>query len=494
MVRDVKALDLILRRHAQDTCELHGVEEDAAGHEAPSAPEEAGEQLVAKLLAAATVEEAVEVRARVALAVLPALATIRRLDVLRHGEEAHSQQPDHARAEVQAGCAQGVVDLELQLQRAEPEEGQRAQGRDDEEHGPDGDDGAARADGDHACQDAVHGVLDRGVLVHRHAEQERRDAARATSERGDGGDTGGLASHGAGDGEAGACVEGDEAEPEDEDAEGHHAHVAGRDLHRLAALVEAPEARTQGHCGHQGRDARERVDSAAASIVNDGHLVEEAVGTPDPVRGDGVDDAGQHDAVDHVRPELDALGHRPRHDGGDGGCEDVLEEPGEVVLLAGWCQGKVAPADELVARAIASPAICETVAKQVVDHASDHSVHEVLEHDALGVLGANGARLEQAEARLQEEADEASNQDPGGVDGGVELRAHGLEHLIEGGRVLKAPRLLLRLKLLDALLALCQGRLQRGLVDLELVLVVCKLTHEDAHVRHIGHVHGGGHA
>jgi len=76
----------------------------------------------------------------------------------------------------------------------------------------------------------------------------------------------------------------------------------------------------------------------------------------------------------------------------------------------------VAATSEGVAGSITWTLVADRVAEEIVYEAADARVHEVFEHDVLGVLRAQSTCLKETEASLQEEAEQSSNDNPDEVE------------------------------------------------------------------------------
>ena len=70
-------------------------------------------------------------------------------------------------------------------------------------------------------------------------------------------------------------------------------------------------------------------------------MIEPSLVMPRPVSNDGVDESGDHDAVDDVGDEVTPLSQWPGHKGGGSRREDELEKPLGVLVL--WKRDKNAP-------------------------------------------------------------------------------------------------------------------------------------------------------
>ena len=91
-------------------------------------------------------------------------------------------------------------------------------------------------------------------------------------------------------------------------------------------------------------------------------------------------------------------------------------------------KSRIANRTELLQRTVGN-----AVAKKVVGQGRDGSVHEILEHDVLRILGANAAGLEQTKTGLQQEANDSHDKDKQDVNGQVGLVNLGREFLGSDG-------------------------------------------------------------
>mmetsp|Transcript_12197 Transcript_12197/g.40173 ORF Transcript_12197/g.40173 Transcript_12197/m.40173 type:complete len:439 (+) Transcript_12197:386-1702(+) len=348
VVRRVEALELVRLGHAEGAAQLHAVEEEEARGEAVQGDHDDRKELIRQLHAVAAVEDARKVvQGQVLYFCGPAAefdAVGRVPDVGVAQQPAGDHRP-HAGPVVQRGGAEGVVHRPAEKLAAkvdvEPEAeavGEHGDGGDDPKGGPDSGAAARGADANHGGEDAGHGLLERGVLLGHVAPREGDAPSRAAREGRHHAEAAELEV----DVASGAADEGDEAEPEDEEAEAHHRHVVLRQLDRLEVdrherlrrpLDESADPRPECLCTHPGGAAGEGVDGVAARVVADAPRVDEAVRVPRPVRGERIDEAGEEEGVDEVSAELDPLGDRARDDGRDGGGEDVLEEEDVVLVL-----------------------------------------------------------------------------------------------------------------------------------------------------------------
>ena len=127
--------------------------------------------------------------------------------------------------------------------------------------------------------------------------------------------------------QAGARVEAEPAEPQDQDAEAEQRHVVAGDRPRLAvgAVLAATRAEQQQHGERAG--GADQVDHRRAGEVLHRELHGQPAAAEDPVRADRVDQRREDDRVDHVDAELDALERRAPDDRQRHGAEHELEEP-----------------------------------------------------------------------------------------------------------------------------------------------------------------------
>ncbi|GER55890.1 chaperone protein DnaJ [Striga asiatica] len=177
--------------------------------------------------------------------------------------------------------------------------------------------------------------------------------------------------------------------------------------HGPARVVEPTDSRAFDQGPPQPRDAADHVDHARPGEVDDSGPEEEvvgfdgagpAVGGPEPVGDDGVDETGEEGGVDEVGDELGALGDGAAGDAGGGDGEGPLVEEVGVVEGGG---GDVLQAEEVAAdEAVGGAAEGEGEAEEVVEEAASGRVEDVGEHDVHGVLGADGSGAEHGESQL----------------------------------------------------------------------------------------------
>jgi hypothetical protein len=124
-----------------------------------------------------------------------------------------------------------------------------------------------------------------------------------------------------------ARVEAEPPEPQDQHAEAEERHVVPRDRARrpVAGVLPAPGPEPQQDRQGGGRGAD--VDDDRAREVLHVHRAGQPAAAEDPVRDDRVDERREHERVDDVDAELDALERRAPHDRQRDGAEHELEEP-----------------------------------------------------------------------------------------------------------------------------------------------------------------------
>ena len=179
------------------------------------------------------------------------------------------------------------------------------------------------------------------------------------------------------------------------------------------------------------------MDNSRAGEIYDSGAEEEVPGVvsagptvagPEPMRHDGVNEAGEEGGVDEVSHELSPLGDGAAGDAGGGDGEGPLVEEVAVVEVR---RGDVLEAEEVAAdEAVGGCAEGEGEAEEVVEEATGGRVQDVGEHDVHGVLGADGAGAEHGEAELHGEDEVCGEEEVGVVhrEGGVgELVANGGE-------------------------------------------------------------------
>ena len=127
--------------------------------------------------------------------------------------------------------------------------------------------------------------------------------------------------------QAGARVEAEPAEPQDQHAEAEQRHVVARDRPRLAVGAVLAAARAEQQQRGERAGGADQVDHRRAGEVLHAELRGEPAAAEDPVGADRVDERREDDRVDDVDAELDALERRAPDDRQRDGAEDELEEP-----------------------------------------------------------------------------------------------------------------------------------------------------------------------
>ena len=403
----VKALLLHLRGHAEHAEGLEGEEQDS-GHDAgPGGDGKHTEALDSKLLSSggAAREKAV---------------------VPLGGKKASSDDSPGSAEEVDWGSAQRIVDLQGE-QKLAGEGVHDASDDSKDKGGPGLGDVAAGGDADQSSQNSVQDGRQVSLLSH-------EDLA------GQGGDATGSGGHGSGDGALGgeshvspsagrAAVESVPAKPEDEGTEALENGGVAWDVHGLSVSSELSDARSEEVGSHEGSSSSSHVNNTASSKVKEAGpnvtVGEPAFGAPGPVHHDGVDEGGDEEGVRGISAQGAALCDGTTDDRRSGGSEGPLEEPESVVGRAVWLvQGgeEVLSADELVG-GVALHAKGKAVPAGPPQDCANAGVQAVLDEDVLHVLGANAAGLQEGEARLHEEDEAPSEEEPEAVRrGGVLLQ------------------------------------------------------------------------
>ena len=232
--------------------------------------------------------------------------------------------------------ADGIINAQP-LQKLDSEDDQHARDPAEEDRTRRADPVAWARDGDESGEEAVDGEAHVPLLALDVGVGHRGQARRARGERRVGGDaTDALEVHRR---ERAAGIEAVPAEPEDQATyRGDHQIVR---QHRGAAIALEPaaEARAQRDGSGESDEAADGMDDRrSGKVMKAGahprqevavaaHRREEAVRPPGPVADDGVDEAGDGDAVEQVADEARATDHRAGGDGRAGVGEGELEEP-----------------------------------------------------------------------------------------------------------------------------------------------------------------------
>ena len=122
-----------------------------------------------------------------------------------------------------------------------------------------------------------------------------------------------------------------------------------------------------------------------SSIVND-MSVKKTGRTPYPVRAHGIDEASEHESIDHVRPEPASLRNRTRHDGRGCASEDIEKEKVHHLIIISD-QEEIRFAEERIA------AFSEGQAKSScpVGQCGRTAVDDVLQQNVLSVFGSDAS-------------------------------------------------------------------------------------------------------
>ena len=181
--------------------------------------------------------------------------------------------------------------------------------------------------------------------------------------------------------------------------------------------VLADAGSEQEGAGESGPGA-DAVDEGGAGVVHEAEVAEPAA-APAPVDHDRVDQAGDEDGVEEVGGEFGALGECAGDDGGGGGGEGPLEEEdGRLGDAVGFGEPAESGEERVAAdKAALAGAEGEAEADGPPDNAAEGGVEHVLHEDVGGVFDADEAGLEQAEAGLHEEDQNAGDHVPDRVDG-----------------------------------------------------------------------------
>ena len=220
----------------------------------------------------------------------------------------------------------------------------------------------------------------------------------------------------AGNGDGGAAVEAEPAEPENKHAKSAERQAVAGDRAGLAVLVILADAGPEDLRTHQSGHAANHMHGCGAREIMEAQLGEPAA-APDPVAGDGIDECADDGAVDAVGDKLGALRHGAGNDGGGGGAEHGLEnrvgpqrhreEAKEAVVLL---NEEVEAADQ---RAGAREHKAKT--EKPENRGTDGKVHQVFHDDIAGVLGSCKSGLHHGETGLHKEHQCRTQQHPDGV-------------------------------------------------------------------------------
>ena len=191
--------------------------------------------------------------------------------------------------------------------------------------------------------------------------------------------------------------------------------------HAAAVTLElAAEARPERDRTGEGDHAADRVHDRGTGEVAERrvHRGEPAVGTPDPVADDRVDEPAHRDAVDEVAAERGAADHRTRRDRaarvGEGELEQEEREERDPDAPVGL--GRVVQEEVLVPDPAVPGAEHEREAERPEEDAAQTRVGDALEHDVRDFTGSSEAGFQHHEAGLHEEHEERRDQHPHRVD------------------------------------------------------------------------------
>eukprot|EP00968_Pinguiococcus_pyrenoidosus_P028932 scaffold8200_cov277-Pinguiococcus_pyrenoidosus.AAC.3 len=381
-------------------------------------------------------------------AVLGAVRVVRDLVVLLGGEERGRDHAPGAAEHVHRRRVHHVVDLQHEQQLGRGHVHHAADAADDQ-RGPGLDHRAVGRHGHQATERGVHELahVQHAVLAEQLVERHAHQAGRGRAQRGGAAHLGGHARR-AEDHQGGAGVEGEPAEPQQEEAQALQRRALRRQVRDAAVRQEAPVARAQDDGAHEARQAAGHVHHAGAGEVDEAAVQEQVVGvpeggelavTPAHAHHHGVHEAREQHGVDHVRAELDTLGDGAGHDGGGGAGEGELEEP---VGVRGAVVGRGEEAVVGQRRAVLTAELGavrvregDAVAEHIPRDGGHAGVAHVLQEDVLGVPLRHGAHLEHGEAGLHEEDQRSAEDQPEGVTVGGELRKVGGYNLQIGGVV-----------------------------------------------------------
>ena len=332
------------------------------------------------------------------------------------GEQAAGQRAPDAGQAVRGERADRVVELLLD----------RQDGEDDQDAGHEADDrgrpelhvAGRGGDADEARDRAVagHADVERAGLEVRH-QAGADDAGRRAELR----DEHDLGEARAARAERRAAVEAEPAEPQDQHAEADERHRVARDRPRLAvgAVLAAARAEQQ-QARERARGADQVDDRRAGEVLHAAADLAQEAAAEDPVRAERVDDRREHDGVDHVRDELDALQRRAPDDRQGDGAEHELEqhERGRASRVTSPSTRPpliVEPVEKKKPESPSSaPAPPKASAKPQAHHAivGDREVDEDLRDPHAGVLAAREADLQEREAGLHEHHEHGRDHDP----------------------------------------------------------------------------------
>ena len=195
----------------------------------------------------------------------------------------------------------------------------------DQERRPRRDERARRGDRDEGGDRAVEHHRDVRLLDHQPRGDERSEHARRRGDVGVQRDVGEEAEAAEVDRQGRARVEAEPAEPEDDHAERRVGHVVTGNRVRLAVGVELADPRAEQQRPGERREGALVVDDGRSGEVLHALREQPAVGRPDPVRDDRVDQ-GERQAEDDVDVELRPLGHRAPDDRERHAAEHDLEQ------------------------------------------------------------------------------------------------------------------------------------------------------------------------
>mmetsp|Transcript_18891 Transcript_18891/g.52509 ORF Transcript_18891/g.52509 Transcript_18891/m.52509 type:complete len:523 (+) Transcript_18891:49-1617(+) len=298
------------------------------------------------------------------------------------------------------------------------------------------DDGASCGDGDESTQGSVHGhgEVVRGLaglgLFNDGVGEHGSDATGGGSEGGGDGAEGGS---GGGtwivDGQGRTWVESVPSEPEDEGSEDLEGDAVGWELAWglewvSIFIVEASLAWSEDDGSNEGGGSSGHVDDTGSGEVNDTDVTEwvvaecseESVSAPDGSDDDRVHESCEEDGVAEVGGHLASLGDGSGNDGGGGGGECELEEESdEITARVEIADEEVLGSNEVLVSA-AVVVVSEGVADGVESESSTAGVQQVLQHDVLDILLADGSSTEHGESGLHQEDEGSCEEKEEGVD------------------------------------------------------------------------------
>ena len=395
MLRDVQALQLLLLGDAKPDCVLDDQENDGNHHRRPEGRTDCAQTLDQEEMGAVAVKQ-----------------------TLAGGEEAGEDGPRCAADAVDGNRAHRVVDLQNGVKEIHGDRQQQS---------GDGADGGGSRRGDHvAAGGDCHQPRQGGVKGHAHIRLLVANPSVDHSH-----DTGHRRGHVGGDknqpraddhiiplhAHGGAAVETKPAEPEDKHTQSAQGQTVAQDGPGPALVVVFADPGTQDSCADAGAHAAHHVNRRGTRKVMESQSAQPAA-APDPVAGNGIDEGGDAERVEAVGNEPGPLRHSPGDDGGRRGAEDRLENEVGKQGHPGGQDGVIVPSDEGVQPSDdgPGPGKHQSKAQKPVSRCANAEVHEVLHQDIAGVLGSGKACLAHGEARLHQEDQSRSQQNPDGAD------------------------------------------------------------------------------